>query len=109
MNGRRVLRFMPYVIGVVSSLQAIPLALGLVGPNGAYGIRVPETLKNEDVWYSVNTAGGISMVAFSVMSMIATFLLHKHWGSESNLQLLAPIILQAFLILISIGVVLPGA
>lgn len=37
---------------------ALPLLLGLVPPNRAYGIRNPATISDPQSWYRVNRLGG---------------------------------------------------
>lgn len=43
------------------------LALGLVPPNSYVGFRSGQTLSNADLWYSVNTNVGWSLVIASVI------------------------------------------
>ena len=39
-------------------LLAIPLILRRIPPNPLYGLRVPATYKDEQVWYDANAASG---------------------------------------------------
>jgi len=44
--------------GIFLILVALPLMMGKVPPNAVYGLRVPETLGDEDVWYLANAKAG---------------------------------------------------
>jgi uncharacterized membrane protein len=44
--------------GVAMILLAIPLMLRRIPPNPLYGLRVPATYKDEQVWYDANAASG---------------------------------------------------
>ena len=46
--------FFFWFLGLVFIALAIPLLRRKVGPNHLYGLRVKETLENEDVWYEAN-------------------------------------------------------
>lgn len=46
------------IIGLVFIALAIPLIRKNVGPNSLYGLRVAETLENEDVWFEANARSG---------------------------------------------------
>ncbi len=54
---------------------AWPLARGAVGPNRWYGVRLPETLADPDVWYPVNRYFGRRMVAVSLQVVAAALVL----------------------------------
>ena len=44
-----------YVIfGLLLAGLSVPLLLGKIPPNGWYGLRVPSTLYDADLWYKVN-------------------------------------------------------
>jgi uncharacterized membrane protein len=50
--------------GVVILLFSIPLILRRVPPNPLYGLRVPATYKDEQVWYDANAASGRDLAIF---------------------------------------------
>ena len=37
---------------------ATPLVMGRVPPNDLYGLRVPATMQDEEVWYRANASSG---------------------------------------------------
>lgn len=47
---------------VVLGLVGVPLALGLVPPNGLYGVRTRKTLATRDAWFAVNRWAGLALV-----------------------------------------------
>jgi hypothetical protein len=55
-------------------IAAIPLIFGLVPRNRFYGVRMPKTLSNDKIWYSVNRhAAVVIMIGSSVYGMVAVF------------------------------------
>ena len=61
------------VAGIVAVLLAIPLIRRVVPPNYFYGFRLPQTLRNPELWYDVNAYGGKWLLAFGVLTIIAAF------------------------------------
>ncbi|GAB5556678.1 MAG: hypothetical protein SchgKO_08910 [Schleiferiaceae bacterium] len=49
------------IVGIVFVLVAYPLIQESVAPNDTYGIRIEETLSDDEVWYRVNKMGGYAM------------------------------------------------
>jgi uncharacterized membrane protein len=45
-------------LGTVFILLGIPLAMGKVKPNDLYGLRIPKTLENPEIWYKANAFAG---------------------------------------------------
>jgi uncharacterized membrane protein len=56
-------------------LVAVPLALGKIPPNGAYGLRVEATLEDSTVWYEANRLGGrdLLLVAAGTLGLSLMF------------------------------------
>ncbi len=77
---------------------AWPLARGSVGPNRWYGVRLPETLADPEVWYSVNRFFGRRMVVISLQVAAAALVLA-----------LVPGIDMAFYVLLLSGMLSLGA
>ncbi len=50
------------IVGVVLIALAIPMALRKVPPNPLYGLRVPATFRDDQVWYDANAAAGRDMM-----------------------------------------------
>src|SRR5713226_8678189 len=63
--------FVPAVIILVAS---IPLVLGLVPRNRAYGIRTRKTLADERTWHSVNRYGGWTLLGASLFYLVVAWL-----------------------------------
>lgn len=104
MDGMRILYFLPYGLAGFFTLIGLPLALRLIGPNRFYGVRTQRTMENLDVWYAANTANGIAMVAFGILSAIIVFFLHKYWGTDTDIKLLVAMAVPVVLVLFSVGV-----
>jgi hypothetical protein len=62
----RALPFLPLLLAIVG----LPLAFGLVPPNGVYGIRTARTLGSERIWYSANASAGLTAVVLGVAGTI---------------------------------------
>jgi len=57
----------PFLIpAVIIVLVTIPLILGLIPRNRAYGIRTGKTLSDDRMWYAVNRFGGWTLLGASV-------------------------------------------
>ncbi|HEX5431511.1 MAG TPA: SdpI family protein [Bryobacteraceae bacterium] len=57
----------------------IPMALGMVPPNGFYGFRTEKTLSSPKVWYPANRACGWFMIAGELLAIgFSLFLLRMH-------------------------------
>ena len=52
--------------GVVIIVVSIPLALGRVGRNRFYGVRLSQSFRSDDAWLAINQFGGKRMIAWSV-------------------------------------------
>ena len=63
--------FVPAVIILVVSL---PLILGLIPRNRAYGVRTRKTLSDDRTWYSVNRLGGGMILAASIFYLIVAMI-----------------------------------
>jgi len=54
-------------IGVMFALLGWPLATRKVGPNRWYGLRVPATFADREVWYDANALAGRDMILLGVI------------------------------------------
>lgn len=82
-----------FVVGVgvplLVLLLSIPMVLGTVAPNGAYGFRTPKTLSSPEVWYPANRAAGWFMLAAMVVSICfnrALWWAYPEWPLERTLS-----------------------
>src|SRR5262245_11421137 len=70
---------MPILVYAIPSvllvLLAIPLILRRVPPNPIYGLRVPATYKDEQVWYDANAASGRDFAIFGACMTLFTIVL----------------------------------
>ena len=74
------------LIGCVGPLLvlvlSIPMILGKVPPNSAFGFRTPKTLSSQEVWYPANRAAGWFILAAAVVSIcfnVALWWTHPEW------------------------------
>jgi uncharacterized membrane protein len=56
--------------GLLVTGLGIPLAQRRIGPNRWYGLRVPATAANEDVWYEANAATGHDFVVLGILQFV---------------------------------------
>lgn len=58
------------LVGVLLIAVALPMLLRRVPPNAFYGLRVPATYKDEQVWYDANAASGRDTVLLGVFLVL---------------------------------------
>lgn len=63
-------------IEIIFMAISIPLIKRKVKINNWYGIRLPETMKNEKVWYEVNEKGGKHLFVFGVIISLVSILFY---------------------------------
>jgi len=62
---------LPIVLtGALLIALSIPMVLRRVPPNAFYGLRVPATFKDEEVWYAANAASGRDMVLLGIFIIL---------------------------------------
>lgn len=61
--------------GVLLIALGVPLMNRRVPPNAWWGLRVPATFADEEVWYEANAASGRDAVRFGVVLVIAALVL----------------------------------
>ena len=64
---RKMLRQPFFVPAILILLLAIPLILGLIPRNRAYGVRASKTLTEDRVWYRANRYGGWALLLSSAI------------------------------------------
>src|SRR5262249_41223300 len=62
-------------IGVLLVVLSIPLLLRRVPPNPIYGLRVPATFKDDQVWYDANAATGRDVAIVGVIIALSSVVL----------------------------------
>jgi len=60
---------------VALMLLAIPLIQRRIPPNPLYGLRVPATYRDDQVWYDANAASGRDFLIFGAGLTLFTFVL----------------------------------
>ena len=64
-------------IGVLLAMLGWPLAARKVGPNRWYGLRVPATFADRQVWYDANALAGRDMIVLGVAVAAVSLLLAR--------------------------------
>jgi uncharacterized membrane protein len=59
-----------FISGIIISALAIPLIRRKIKINSWYGIRIPQTMENEKIWYAVNEIMGKYIFAWGIIISI---------------------------------------
>jgi len=65
------------VVGVLLALLGWPLAARRIGPNRWYGLRVPATFADRQVWFDANALAGRDMIVLGVVLAAVSLLLPR--------------------------------
>jgi len=65
------------VVGVLLAVLGWPLAARRVGPNRWYGLRVPATFADRQVWFDANALTGRDMIGLGVAVAAVSLLLPR--------------------------------
>lgn len=57
--------------GLLLALLSVPLIQKRIGPNNWYGVRIPQTLNNPEVWYDVNAFVAWRLFAVGILMIVA--------------------------------------
>lgn len=64
------------IVGMVFVIIGLPLVRGRIPRNGFYGYRIPTTMRDDRVWYPVNTLMGLWLIwAGSLATVLGVLLL----------------------------------
>jgi uncharacterized membrane protein len=77
MSGPAHLGLLFPAVGLLLALLGWPLAARRVGPNRWYGLRVPATFADQQVWYDANALAGRDLVALGVGLLLVSLLLPR--------------------------------
>lgn len=58
------------LVGVFLMFVGLPMMLRRIPPNGFFGLRVPATFKDTEVWYDANAASGRDMLLFGIFVVL---------------------------------------
>jgi uncharacterized membrane protein len=63
--------------GLLLALLGWPLAARRVGPNRWYGLRVPATFADRQVWFDANAIAGRDLMVLGVLVLLAALVLPR--------------------------------
>ena len=85
-----------WIIGLLLIGLAIPLLKRKVGRNSLYGLRVAETLENEDVWYEANARSARDLVRLGLgVIVVPSLFMATDWAGSDSFVLVGCIALVA--------------
>jgi uncharacterized membrane protein len=64
-------------VGLLLALLGWPLATRRIGPNPWYGLRVPATFADREVWYEANAIAGRDLLVLGIVVMLVSLLLPR--------------------------------
>jgi hypothetical protein len=99
------LALLAYVLPGLAVVLGIPMALGMVPPNGWYGYRTRKTLASPEVWYRANGIAGWCMAIAGIVALLHNIFFlahHAEWASTTQQFFVA--VSTAALILFGLGV-----
>jgi uncharacterized membrane protein len=85
----------PLVWGLLFVVFGLPLVAGKVPPNRFYGFRTPATIADATLWYRVNRAAGLDLVAGGLVLVAAHFMLPRDSLLETVLLVLVVALMVA--------------
>ena len=67
----------------IIAVASIPLMLGIVPPNGAYGFRTRQTLANPELWFRANRFAGFALFIAAATSAGIFFIQPEYASGRS--------------------------
>jgi hypothetical protein len=80
----------------------LPMAMRWVPRNRWYGLRVPQTLEDDRMWYPANARSGLDLIALGVAAVAGGFLLSTSALTEEHQVITGGAVIVAGLLLIAI-------
>ena len=80
MNGLSHFTLLFPAVGLLLALLGWPLAARRIGPNPWYGLRVPATFADRQVWYDANAIAGRDLMALGIVLLLVSLLLPRLVG-----------------------------
>lgn len=71
-------------LGALLVCLAVPMFLGLVKPNGLYGLRTPKTLSSESIWYPANRFAGAALTVAGLVIATGSIALFRKAGLAAS-------------------------
>lgn len=92
------------VLGVVFVIIGLPLVRGKVPRNGFYGYRIPTTMRDDRVWYPVNTLMGLWLIWVGTLAFVIGILLLLLRNREDAPRLVLGLGVPALILCLAIGI-----
>lgn len=74
-----------WVLGMIFVGLAVPLIRRKVRPNALYGLRVAETLENEEVWFEANARSGRDLLWVGIGTIVVSSALYAlPWRDDKH-------------------------
>jgi hypothetical protein len=89
--------------GILLAALSVPLILRKIPPNGLYGFRIPATLNDPQLWYSVNAFAGRRFLVVGLGTSLGSILLYL--TSDHNVDTYAYSCLGLFLAFFIWGII----
>jgi uncharacterized membrane protein len=90
------------VLGAVLAVLAVPLMLRRVPPNPLYGLRVPATFRDAQVWYDANAASGRDLLVLGIVLIVSAYVVPAIITSDMTRMILWQVILVGGAIAVAI-------
>lgn len=87
------------------ALFSLPLAFGLIPPNGIYGFRTAGSMASPEAWYRLNQIAGWSGVLAGSLAVIINLLINN--TSLVNPSTRVPICIGTFLVAVFATLIMP--
>lgn len=94
------------VVSLLGIFLSLPMWQGKIPPNRISGFRTAQTLSNPELWYSVNTAVGRTLVFVNIALLIATIV--THFTISRSRPIVTAMVLTAFMLIGTIFATIQG-
>lgn len=98
------IQLVAYLLPAILVVLAVPLALGMVPPNGLYGFRTPKTMSSPDIWYPANRFAGWWMIAAGALTVCFNFVVLSMHRDSPEASLI-PWVVGTLVVFMLLGVV----
>ncbi|RUO65416.1 SdpI/YhfL protein family protein [Pseudidiomarina planktonica] len=104
MQLEKFVSFVSYATSILFTAIGIPLALKMVPPNSAYGVRIDQTLSSTEAWYSINTNTGIALIIAGIVSLFLIYLINNRLSLNPNTALVLILALPITLVITAFAI-----
>lgn len=98
------------VVPLVLAAVSVPMALGMIGPQGLYGFRTEASLASDAAWYASNRAAGWAGIVAGLAAFAVNLTLRRRAGFDGpqpTIAMAATVFLAAGAMLIAGWLALP--